>query len=95
MNNDAIAEETWDDFEKRVFTPEERAACGSRVAISWEICDARHRGIGKRELEKLSGVDGAVIARMEEDPAKARIGPVLKVLTALRHRSPLCQSKKL
>ena len=83
MSNSAISEETWDDFEKRIFTPEEIAACESRVAVSLEILNARRRGIGKRELEKLSGVDGAVIARMEEDPAKARLGPVLKVLTAL------------
>ena len=26
MNNSAIAEETWDDLEKRLFTPEERAS---------------------------------------------------------------------
>ena len=94
MNNSAISEETWDDFEKRIFTTEEIVACESRVAISLEIHDARRRGIGKRELEKLSGVDGAVIARMEEDPAKARLGPVLKVLTALRHRLPLCRWRK-
>ena len=83
MSNSAISEETWDDFEKRIFTPEEIAACESRVAITWEIRDARQRGIRKHDLEKLSGVNAAVISRMEEDPAKARLGPLLKVLTAL------------
>ena len=80
MNNSAIAEETWEDLEKRLCTPEERASSDLWVDFIGELIDARDRGIGKKELAKLSGVKKSVIARMEIDDIDPKISYVLKVL---------------
>ena len=80
MNNSAIAEETWDDLEKRLCTPEERAETRLWAAFMGELIDARDRGIGKKELAKLCGVKKSVIARMEIDDIDPKISSVLKVL---------------
>ena len=83
MNNSAIAEETWDEMEKRLFTPEERAICNSRVAIMLEVHDAIRNGMGKKKLAELSGAKKSVIARMETDDIDPKLGTVLNVLAAL------------
>ena len=80
MNNSAIAEETWDDVEKELFTPEERASSNLWVDFIGELIEARDKGISKKKLAKLSGVKKSVIARMETDDIDPKISSVLKVL---------------
>ena len=83
MNNSAIAEETWEDLRKELFTPEELAACKLWIAFATELIEARDKGISKKKLAKLSGVKKSVIARMETDDIDPKISAVLKVLGAL------------
>ena len=80
MNNSAIAEETWEDLRKELFTSEELAACKLWIAFADELVNARDRGISKKKLAKLSGVKKSVIARMETDDVDPKISAVLKVL---------------
>ena len=83
MNNSAIAEETWDEMEKRLFTPEERAETKLWVAFAGELIYARDKGINKKELAKLSGVKKSIIDRMETYDIDPKISVMLKVLGAL------------
>ena len=80
MNNSAIAEETWEDVRKRIFTPEELAESSLWVAFMGELIDARDKGISKKELAKLSGVSAQSIIRMTTGDTDPKISSVLKVL---------------
>ena len=53
MNNEALAEETWDELVKRIGTPEERAANKLWIAFATELIEARDKGISKKNLAKL------------------------------------------
>ena len=65
MNNSAIGE-SWDEVEKKLFTPEEIAASHLRVALIGELMKAREeKGLSQKKLEELSGVKQPIIARME------------------------------
>jgi len=76
--------DSWDEFEKEIFTPEEIAASDLRVALINElICARNEKGISQRELEKLSGVSQPVIARMESGAAVPKLDTLMKVLAAL------------
>lgn len=76
--------DSWEDFEREIFTPEEIAESDLRVALISELIDARNeRGITQRELEKMSGVSQPVIARMESGSTVPDLDTVLKVLAAL------------
>jgi DNA-binding XRE family transcriptional regulator len=76
--------QSWDDFEREVFTPEEIAASRLRVAIMSELIKARKEsGVSQKKLEDLSGVRQPVIARMETGSTNPTIGTVLKVLAPL------------
>ena len=76
--------DSWDEFEKEIFTPEEIAESDLRVALISELIDARNeKGITQRELEQMSGVSQPVIARMESGSTVPKLDTVLKVLAAL------------
>ena len=75
---------TWDELEKKIFTPEEIAASDLRVAMMIELAHARReRGISQKKLEELSGVKQTVIARMEKGHTSPQMDTVLKVLAPL------------
>ena len=75
---------SWDEVERELFTPEERAASAVRVAIMVELTKARNeRGLSQRGLEELSGVKQPVIARMENGSTSPQLDTVLKVLAPL------------
>ena len=75
---------TWDDVRKEMFTPEEIAESGLRIALIGELIKARQeRGISQRELEEMSGVKQPVIARMENGSTTPNLSTVLRVLAPL------------
>ncbi|MDR3280876.1 MAG: helix-turn-helix transcriptional regulator [Synergistaceae bacterium] len=75
---------TWDEVEKKIFTPEEIAECDLKVALIGELIKARHeQGISQRKLAEISGVIQPVIARMEKGNTTPQIGTVIKVLASL------------
>jgi len=75
----------WDDeFERKIFTPEEIAASDLRVAMMIEISEAMaKKGISHEKLETLSGVKRQVIARMERGSTSPQLTAVLNVLAPL------------
>lgn len=80
---DAIGS-NWEDVEKEIFTPEERAASNLRVAMMIELANARaEMGISQKKLEALSGVKQPIIARMEKGYTSPQLDTVLKVLAPL------------
>ena len=83
MNNSAIGD-SWDEFEKTIFTPEEIAESNLRVALIGELIKARNeKGISQKKLEELSGVKQPIIARMEKGHTNAQIETILKILAPL------------
>ena len=80
MNNSAISEETWDDVEKELFTPEERAETRLWVAFVGELIKARDKGISKKDIAKLCGVSAQSITRMTTGETDPKMSSVLKVL---------------
>ena len=83
MNNSAIGQ-SWDEFEKTIFTPEEIAESNLRVALIGELIKARNeKGITQKKLEELSGVKQPIIARMEKGHTNAQIETILKILAPL------------
>jgi predicted transcriptional regulator len=82
-NNPAIGQ-SWEEFEKEVFSQEEIEASKVRVAIMSELILARNeRGISQKKLEEMTGVRQPVIARMETGVTSPRLDTVLKVLYSL------------
>ncbi|GHV31234.1 hypothetical protein FACS1894167_13290 [Synergistales bacterium] len=81
---EAAIGESWESFEKRVYTPEQIAESNIRVALISELIRARQeQGITQKRLEELSGVRQPVIARMETGSASPNINTVIRVLTPL------------
>ena len=80
---DAIGE-SWDDFQMKLFTPEEIAASNLRVALIGELIKARQeKGVSQKRLEELSGVKQPVIARIEKGNISPQIDTILKILAPL------------
>ena len=81
---DGIVCPTWEEVEKKLFTPEEIAESKLRVALIGELISARkEKGLTQRDLEDLSGVRQPIIARMEKGTTTPNISTVLKVLAPL------------
>ena len=71
----------WEDIEREIFTPEEIAEAELKASIISELIKARNeRKLSQRDLEKLSGVSQAVIARMEKGNTKTQFVKLLKAL---------------
>ncbi|MFA6075036.1 MAG: helix-turn-helix transcriptional regulator [Negativicutes bacterium] len=76
--------ESWDVFEKKIFTPEEIAASDLRVALVGEIINARQaKGMTQKQIEEASGVKQPVIARLERGTTDPQLSTVMKVLASL------------
>ena len=83
VKNSAIGQ-SWDEFEKEFYTPEEIAESDLRVALIGELIKARtEQGISQKKLEELSGVKQPIIARMEKGTTNPQINTLLKVLAPL------------
>lgn len=75
---------SWEDFEKRTFTPEEIMESDLRVALISELIHARQdKGITQKQLEEVSGVKQPVIARMENGTTDPQLMTILKILRPL------------
>ncbi len=75
---------TWNELEKELYSPEERAASNLRVAIISEIIEAReNEGITQKQLEAMSGVKQPIISRMEKGTTDPQLSTVLKILGSL------------
>lgn len=82
-NNPAIGM-SWEEFEKKYFTPEEIAASDLRVAIIGELIKARReKGLTQKELENITGIKQPVIARIEKGTTNPQIATILKLLAPL------------
>ena len=75
---------SWEEFEKKNFTPEEIAASNLRVALVGEIINSRQtKGLSQKQLEAISGVKQPIIARMERGTTDPQLSTLLKVLAPL------------
>jgi len=75
---------SWDDFEKKAFTPEEIAASNLRVALVGEIINSRQaQGLSQKQLEEISGVRQPIIARLEKGTTDPQLSTMIKILAPL------------
>jgi DNA-binding XRE family transcriptional regulator len=80
---------TWNDIEKNMqaLSSEELAEIDLKVEIVGMIIEARKKEqISQRELEQLSGVPQAVIARFETNSTNPRLTTLLRILRPLGYK---------
>ena len=83
MNNSAIGQ-SWEEFEKEFYTPEEIAESDLRVALIGELIKARNeQGISQKKLEEMSGVKQPIIARIETGKSIPQVNTLIKLLVPL------------
>lgn len=83
MSNSAIGQ-SWDEFEKEFYTPEEIAESDLRVALIGELIKARNeQGISQKKLEEMSGVKQPIIARIETGKSIPQVSTLIKLLVPL------------
>ena len=83
MNNSAIGQ-SWEEFEKEFYTPEEIAESDLRVALIGELTKARNeQGISQKKLEEMSGVKQPIIARIETGKSIPQVSTLIKLLVPL------------
>ena len=83
MNPKAIGE-SWDDFKKAHYTPEELAASRLRVELMRELVAARkEKGFSQRSLGAATGISQPVIAKLEKGITSPQIDTLSKLLYAL------------
>ena len=83
MNNSAIGQ-SWEEFEKEFYTPEEIAESDLRVALIGELIKARNeQGISQKKLEEMSGVKQPIIARIETGKSIPQVSTLIKLLVPL------------
>lgn len=83
MNTNAIGQ-SWDEFEKEFYTPEEIAESDLRVALIGELIKARNeKGISQKKLEEMSGVKQPIIARIETGKSIPQVSTLIKLLVPL------------
>lgn len=83
MTNNAIAG-TWDEWEKKHFSPDEIAESDLRAALIGELIRTRQeRGITQKQLEEMSGVTQSVIARLERGTTTPNLSTIIKLLAPL------------
>lgn len=75
---------SWDDFKRKMYTPEEIAESEAKAAIISELIDARREGkITQKQLEEMSGVRQPVISKIEKGTTDPQLSTVLKLLSSL------------
>ena len=83
VKNSAIGQ-SWDEFEKEFYTPEEIAESDLRVALIGELIKARNeQGISQKKLEEMSGVKQPIIARIETGKSIPQVSTLIKLLVPL------------
>lgn len=83
VRNSAIGQ-SWDEFEKEFYTPEEIAESDLRVALIGELIKARNeQGISQKKLEEMSGVKQPIIARIETGKSIPQVSTLIKLLVPL------------
>ena len=83
MNNSAIGQ-SWDEFEKEFYTPEEIAESDLRVALIGELIKARNeKGISQKKLAEIIGVKQPIIARIETGKSIPQVSTLIKLLVPL------------
>ena len=93
MNNSAIGQ-SWDEFEKEFYTPEEIAESDLRVALIGELINARNeQGISQKKLEEMSGVKQPIIARIETGKSIPQVSTLIKLLVPLGKTLAIVPSK--
>ena len=72
--------ESWQEYRKRMFTPEELAESDLRVKLIGKLIEARRaKGITQRKLAELSGIKQPMIARIEKFDTTPRIDTLAKL----------------
>lgn len=93
MKNSAIGQ-SWDEFEKEFYTPEEIAESDLRVALIGELIKARNeQGISQKKLEEMSGVKQPIIARIETGKSIPQVSTLIKLLVPLGKTLAIVPSK--
>lgn len=83
VKNSSIGQ-SWDEFEKEFYTPEEIAESDLRVALIGELIKARNeQGISQKKLEEMSGVKQPIIARIETGKSIPQVSTLIKLLVPL------------
>ena len=83
VKNSAIGQ-SWNEFEKEFYTPEEIAESDLRVALIGELIKARNeQGISQKKLEEMSGVKQPIIARIETGKSIPQVSTLIKRLVPL------------
>jgi XRE family transcriptional regulator len=93
VKNSAIGQ-SWDEFEKEFYTPEEIAESDLRVALIGELIKARNeQGISQKKLEEMSGVKQPIIARIETGKSIPQVSTLIKLLVPLGKTLAIVPSK--
>ena len=76
----AAVGESWQEYRKRMFTPEELAESDLRVKLIGKLIETRRaKGITQRKLAELSGIKQPMIARIEKFDTTPRIDTLAKL----------------
>ena len=93
VKNSAIGQ-SWDEFEKEFYTPEEIAESDLRVALIGELIKARNeQGISQKKLEEMSGAKQPIIARIETGKSIPHVSTLIKLLVPLGKTLAIVPSK--
>ena len=93
VKNSAIGQ-SWDEFEKEFYTPEEIAESDLRVALIGELIKASNeQGISQKKLEEMSGVKQPIIARIETGKSIPQVSTLIKLLVPLGKTLAIVPSK--
>ena len=75
---------TWEEVDEQIYTPEERAASDLRAEFLCALIDARNeKRITQKELERLSGINQPMIARIERGTSSPTLDTMLRILAPL------------
>ena len=87
--------ETWDEFAKRIYSPEEIEEAERKADLVTQLIQARQeKNLTQRDLESMTGIKQPVIARLESGKVSTQIGTLLRVLSALGKTLKIVDAKK-
>ncbi len=85
----------WEDFEKKIFEPEEIAINHAKAELVVAVIEARKKlELTQQELAEKSGVSQPVIARMESGVTRTQLDTMLKVLASMDKTLAIVPLKK-